>query len=111
MLYFGKKLYSGLFTSDSKTWKLHRRALQPTFSHKILLNFIPIFNEKSRICVEKLEQYVNKPFDIYRPIYKVVADILVHSALDTRINDLQGVHGDHLYVKMRQINAKHPNEQ
>lgn len=89
---------TGLFTSDAETWKMHRRALNPTFNHKILLNFIPIFNEKARICVDKFEQYVNKPFDIYRPIYKLVTDILVHSALDSKMDDLQGAYGDRLYV-------------
>lgn len=88
---------TGLFTSDAETWKVHRRALNPTFNHKILLGFIPIINAKSRICVEKLEQHIGCPFDLYRPIYKVVTDILINTALDTKLN-MQEKIGDGMFV-------------
>ncbi|XP_014096543.2 probable cytochrome P450 313a4 [Bactrocera oleae] len=36
----------GLFTIDDPEWSYHRKLLNPAFGHKILINFIPIFNKE-----------------------------------------------------------------
>ncbi|XP_011206324.2 probable cytochrome P450 313a4 isoform X3 [Bactrocera dorsalis] len=36
----------GLFTINEPEWSYHRKLLNPAFGHKILLNFIPIFNKE-----------------------------------------------------------------
>ncbi|XP_017469647.1 PREDICTED: probable cytochrome P450 313a4 [Rhagoletis zephyria] len=36
----------GLFTKDDPEWSYHRKLLNPAFGHKVLLNFIPIFNKE-----------------------------------------------------------------
>lgn len=48
-----------------KVWKPHRKLLNPTFNLRILQSFIPIFNEKSNLLVNKIQDEIGKePFDI-----------------------------------------------
>ncbi|XP_054081392.1 probable cytochrome P450 313a4 [Zeugodacus cucurbitae] len=50
----------GLFTIDDPEWSYHRKLLNPAFAHKILLNFIPIFNKE----VDKLVQVFETLTDV-----------------------------------------------
>ncbi|KAG4079934.1 hypothetical protein HA402_006246 [Bradysia odoriphaga] len=55
----------GLLTAPLHLWKPQRKLLNPTFNNKIMLSFIPIFNEKSQILVNVLGKKVGeKAFDI-----------------------------------------------
>lgn len=48
-------------------WKPQRKLLNPTFNNKILLSFIPVFNEKSETLTKVLDKLVGeKAFDIYK---------------------------------------------
>lgn len=56
-----------IFTAD--VWHLHRKTLQPAFTHKILNSFIGKFVEASELLCNQLEPHVGGPsFQIEYPI-------------------------------------------
>lgn len=59
-------------------WKPLRKLLNPTFSHKILSSFIPIFNEKIKIMADNLEPliYRTEHFDICKPFFTCTMDMV-----------------------------------
>lgn len=91
--YFFLRNETGIFSSRAELWKKDRKALNPTFNHKILMGFVPTINEKSQIFIKQLEEYIDKPFDVYRPFYKLFSDTLINTVLDTKWN-MQSKIGD-----------------
>lgn len=87
---------TGLLASRREMWKQHRKALNPTFSTKVVNSFLPIFNAKAKILTEQMERHVGTDFDIYRPIFKALTDTIVNTALGTKW-ELQTDHGDTLH--------------
>ncbi|CRK99229.1 CLUMA_CG012623, isoform A [Clunio marinus] len=66
------KIYSvlgldkGLFVSNGALWKAHRKLLDPSFNAKVLSSFNPIFNEKSKLLIKKLEDELDaEEFNIF----------------------------------------------
>lgn len=55
---FYKGLYTenGLVTINNKVQEKHRKVLNKAFVPSMLQQFIPIFNEKSKVCVEKMRE-------------------------------------------------------
>lgn len=51
-------LGSSLLTLSIEPWKLHRRALNPTMSPRMISSYLPIFNEKCKIMVNRLKKNV-----------------------------------------------------
>ncbi|XP_068084731.1 cytochrome P450 4C1 isoform X2 [Anabrus simplex] len=49
-------LENGLLTSEGEYWHRHRRLLLPAFHVGVLSGYVGIFNENSRILVEKLKE-------------------------------------------------------
>lgn len=87
---------TGLLASRREIWKQHRKALNPTFSTKVINSFIPIFNVKAKILADQMDKNVGTSFDIYRPIFKALTDTIVNTALGTKW-ELQTSHGDNLH--------------
>jgi Cytochrome P450 len=56
----------GLITANGEMWKNHRKLLNPCFIPKILDAYLPIFNDSSKVLVEKIAKMSNgnKMFDI-----------------------------------------------
>ncbi|XP_053671549.1 uncharacterized protein LOC128721779 [Anopheles nili] len=54
----------GLLTADYDEWRVHRKALNPTFNTRILNSFIPIFTD----CVSKMIANMEKHVDDEKPI-------------------------------------------
>lgn len=81
---------TGLFSSNVERWKVDRKALNPTFNPKIMNNFMPAFNEKIQIFIDQME---TAPLDIYRPFYKLYADAIIFTEMDTKRN-MQSEFGD-----------------
>lgn len=50
----------GLFSCNTPKWNTHRKAINPTFNQKVLLNFVPIFNEEVNLFVKDAIQSVIK---------------------------------------------------
>lgn len=84
---------TGLFSSGKELWKVHRRALNPTFSTKIMNSFIPTFNRKAQILVQQLERHIDTEFDIYRPVFKALTDMIMNTGLGMNW-ELQTARGD-----------------
>lgn len=57
---------ASLFTAPVHFWKPNRRAINPTFNKRILLSFVPIFNQKVNTLVSTLRPHVgtNRPFNV-----------------------------------------------
>ncbi|KAH8383501.1 hypothetical protein KR009_008941 [Drosophila setifemur] len=45
----------GLFSLTDPRWSLHRKLLNPAFSHKMLLSFLPIFNQETGLLLDQLK--------------------------------------------------------
>lgn len=95
-LYSHLRNETGLFSSGKELWKQHRRALNPTFSTKIMNSFIPTFNRKAEILVERLDKHVGEQFNIYRSVFKALTDMIMNTGLGMNW-DLQTKRGDDLH--------------
>lgn len=50
----------GLITSSESKWHHHRKLINPTFSHNVLLSFVPIFNDAAHKVQFKLDKLVGQ---------------------------------------------------
>ncbi|XP_058451458.1 cytochrome P450 4C1-like [Malaya genurostris] len=83
----------GLFSSPASVWKVHRKLLSPCFSPNILASFLPIFNLKSAILVQRIEKHVGrKEFKINEDIARCTLDMICATTLGTDM-DLQSDEG------------------
>ncbi|KAH8381275.1 hypothetical protein KR093_001708 [Drosophila rubida] len=49
----------GLFSESEPNWSVHRKLINPSFSYKMLVNFIPIFNTETANLVKMVDQFVD----------------------------------------------------
>lgn len=66
--YFYGILYSkyGLLTINGKLFDKHKRILSKSFMPYMLQRVIPVFNQKAKVCVQKLEENLNgSEFDVW----------------------------------------------
>ncbi|XP_023169188.2 probable cytochrome P450 313a4 [Drosophila hydei] len=49
----------GLFSLTDPRWSMHRKLLNPTFGHKVLLSFLPIFNNETGALLKKMDTLVD----------------------------------------------------
>lgn len=96
----------GLLTSYADKWRPRRKLLTPTFHYDILKDFVEIFNQQSKVMVEKLQAHAGKgPFDVYSYVTLCALDIICESAMGRHVNAQQ--HKDSDYVtaiyKLNQI--------
>ncbi|KAH8375955.1 hypothetical protein KR200_010759 [Drosophila serrata] len=49
----------GLFSLKDPSWSIHRKLLNPAFSHKVLLSFLPIFNRETALLLDQLKPLEN----------------------------------------------------
>uniref|UniRef100_A0A1A9VEU0 Cytochrome P450 n=1 Tax=Glossina austeni TaxID=7395 RepID=A0A1A9VEU0_GLOAU len=60
---------SSLFSLKEPRWSVHRKIFNPAFNHKVLLSFIPLFNEEVDALVLTLDKYAgNGPVDLMQNI-------------------------------------------
>ncbi|UYV77774.1 CYP4V2 [Cordylochernes scorpioides] len=57
-------LREGLITSAGSRWKSHRKMITPSFHFRILEDFVPVFNEQSRVLASKLDATNGSKVDI-----------------------------------------------
>ncbi|XP_005188336.1 probable cytochrome P450 313a4 [Musca domestica] len=78
----------GLFSSDDPEWGVHRKHLNPAFGHKILLSFMPIFNQE-----------VNKVLKLFKEMGECsdVVALLQDLTLKIAIRTTMGVNADQEY--------------
>lgn len=87
---------TGLLTANKQIWKVHRRALSPAFSTKMLRQFIPVFDDKSKILCEQLTAEVGNTFDIFRYLFKANTDIIMRTQFSMEW-DMQTIYGDKIF--------------
>ncbi|GFT35172.1 cytochrome P450 4V2 [Nephila pilipes] len=79
-------LGTGLLTSYGSKWKSRRKLLTPSFHFEILKDFLPIFNEQSRVLVRQLRNEVTKDStDIVMPITLCSLDVICETTLGVAI--------------------------
>lgn len=76
---------TSIIATNKETWKPHRRALNTTFNISMLLSYIPILNDKSRILLHEMDAHVKEPGDLYRTIFIGMID-MVRFLLLIRLN-------------------------
>lgn len=93
---------NGIFTAEPNIWKIHRRAIIPTFSLKVLNSFLPIFNEKSKRMVDLMERNIGKAVNMHRNMFKQSLDVTIKSAFGVNF-PMQNEIGDEFCNKLIQI--------
>lgn len=74
----------GLLLSGGSLWRSHRKLIEPAFNLNILKSFIPVFNNKTKIFLGKVDECVNGPqFDI--------SELLAPLALDNILATTTGL--------------------
>jgi cytochrome P450 family 4 subfamily V len=88
----------GLLTSYADKWRPRRKLLTPTFHYDILKDFVDIFNQQSKVMVDKLQTHVGQgSFDVYPYVTLCALDIICESAMGKHVHAQQYQDSD--YVK------------
>lgn len=67
---------------NGDAWRQHRKLLDPSFSASVLKSFLPIFNDKARICMEILAEKANgTEFDMYEALTPLSLDTILATSL------------------------------
>ncbi|XP_055308673.1 cytochrome P450 4c3-like [Sitodiplosis mosellana] len=74
---------AGIFTTTlSAVWKPIRKHLNPTFSLNVLQSFMPIFNKKSTVLLEKMDTEVGKEeFNVFPYIQWSILDAICETTM------------------------------
>ncbi|XP_055308985.1 cytochrome P450 4V2-like [Sitodiplosis mosellana] len=68
---------TGLLTAEPSTWKLHRRALNPTLGPKMVKSFMPIFNEKFQKMADLMERQIGNNVDMHQIMFRASIDTIM----------------------------------
>ncbi|XP_023158346.1 probable cytochrome P450 313a4 [Ceratitis capitata] len=77
----------GLFTLDDPEWSYHRKLLNPAFSHKILLSFIPIFNKEVDNLIKVFETIQNSNVDLATILQNFTLSIATQTTMGQIMSD------------------------
>ncbi|CEF69641.1 Cytochrome P450 4V2 [Strongyloides ratti] len=89
----------GLLISDGDKWRNKRKILTPTFNYNMLKKYFGVYNNESKIFVDKLEQFADsgEEINVFDYAKRAVLDIICDTAMGVKIN-AQDNH-DHEYIK------------
>ncbi|XP_063705039.1 cytochrome P450 4g15 [Culicoides brevitarsis] len=79
--FFKPWLGNGLLISTGSKWRSHRKLIAPTFHLNVLKSFIDLFNENSRLVVEKMAKEGKKTFDAHDYMSECTVEILLETAM------------------------------
>lgn len=79
--FFKPWLGNGLLISTGNKWRSHRKLIAPTFHLNVLKSFIDLFNENSRLVVEKMKKEGRKTFDAHDYMSECTVEILLETAM------------------------------
>ncbi|XP_075147075.1 cytochrome P450 313a4 isoform X2 [Haematobia irritans] len=68
----------GLFGLEDPQWSIHRKHLNPAFSHKVILSYLPIFNEESSILLNVFDDKIE-----CADIITILQDFSLNTAIRT----------------------------
>lgn len=93
----------GLINIHKELWKTDRRALNVAFNVKMLQNYIPMLNEKSRILLQKMDAHAETPGDLYRTIFIGMIDTIARTTMGAEMNLQTTDYGERLYDVEKQL--------
>ncbi|KAG8174929.1 hypothetical protein JTE90_006963 [Oedothorax gibbosus] len=94
--FFHKWLGLGLLTSTGTKWRNRRKLLTPCFHFRILEDFLPAFDEQSRILVSKIEQRRGDDHVHVMPLVTLCTlDIVCETVMGYRIGAQRGQNLDY----------------
>jgi len=76
----------GLVIANGDVWQRHRKILSHSFKLNVLNSLMPLFNEKSKKCVEKLEPKIDCG---YFNIAKYIAALTLETTMKGNFNYVQ----------------------
>ncbi|XP_049301341.1 cytochrome P450 4g15 [Anopheles funestus] len=79
--FFKPWLGNGLLISTGHKWRQHRKLIAPTFHLNVLKSFIDLFNENSRLVVNKMLKENGKAFDCHDYMSECTVEILLETAM------------------------------
>ncbi|KAJ1345619.1 hypothetical protein KIN20_000195 [Parelaphostrongylus tenuis] len=92
-------LGQGIITSNVDNWRPKRKLLTPTFHYDMLKEFVPIFNEKSRILVKKLANLPKKePVELLSFVTLCGLDIICETSMGRAINAQLNKESDYVWA-------------
>nr|AGO62010.1 cytochrome P450 CYP340L1 [Spodoptera frugiperda] len=87
---------NGLVTSDSATWKVHRKILNPAFSPLVLNTYVDEMNVQAQHLVSKLTLYAEKgPIDVKGFITESVLRLICRTSLGLKPEDQETIDTDY----------------
>ncbi|CAG2106046.1 unnamed protein product [Medioppia subpectinata] len=91
-------LGKGLLINDcSDLWRERRKLLTPAFHYKILDEFVPIFNEKTDILLDRLRESADKEsVNICDLVFPAALDIITETSTGFKINAQQKENLDYI---------------
>jgi cytochrome P450 len=92
---FDPKPSIGLTVNDTPVWRPHRKLIEPAFNSAILKSFLPIFNEKAMICMDKLGEKVGE-FNISQFWDRLSLDNILTTSLGINDNVQLEKHNEYL---------------
>lgn len=67
---------TSLFVAERDAWKPQRRAFDAIFNFKMLQNYVPLLNDKSKILANRFQLHVGQAGDVYRSIFIGMIDMI-----------------------------------
>lgn len=102
--FFKPWLGDGLLISTGDKWRSHRKLIAPAFHMNVLKTFVSVFYDNSMNLIMKLQREVGKEFDIHGYLSKTTVDILLETAMGSKItSENRGGH-DYAVAVMKYIN-------
>lgn len=81
-------LLDSLLTSRGDKWRHRRRLLTPSFHFQILDSFMDVFNDQSRILIDKLRRHGPDFIDFEPESSKFALDVLCEAGMGYKLNGL-----------------------
>uniref|UniRef100_A0A9J2Q8G0 Cytochrome P450 n=1 Tax=Ascaris lumbricoides TaxID=6252 RepID=A0A9J2Q8G0_ASCLU len=101
---FKRLVGSGMLSSSGETWFKARRILTPAFHFNILNKYVEVFNEQSKILLEKLDRHsdTNETFDILPYLRLYGLDVVAETAMGVSIGAQNGKNAEY-YISLKKL--------
>lgn len=96
---------NSLISSSKEMWRGDRRALNTTFTLRILQGYIPLINEKIRVLTERFGDHIDQPGDLYKTIFIGMIDTVIRTIIGVDVHAQETELGVELYNTVKKIMA------
>lgn len=97
------RLGTAIFVATRELWKPQRRAFEPLFNFKMVQEYVPRLNEKSRILAGQVDAHVSVPNDLYRTLFMANVDMILQTTTGADYHIQTTEMGPFLYKTIKQI--------